>query len=338
MKYLITGPAWIGDMVMAQTLFILLKQHDPNAVIDVLAPGWSQPLLQRMPEVNQGIELSVGHGELALGKRYALGRKLAEHGYDQAIVLPNSFKSALVSFWAKIKQRTGWRGECRYGLLNDIRVLDKSRYPLMTERFAALALPKDHPLPTVLPAPSLLTSADQQTQALKQFKLDKQRPVLGLCPGAEFGPAKRWPEKYYAHVATHYIEQGWQVWMMGSLKDAPVAAQIKAHIPGKMRSYAHSFAGKTALAQAIDLLSLTDVVITNDSGLMHICAALKKNLVAIYGSSSPLFTPPLNDNKIILSLNLECSPCFKRECPLGHLNCLRKLLPDQVIDAVNQFM
>lgn len=338
MKYLIVGPTWIGDMVMAQILFILLKQNDQEAIIDVLAPGWSQPLLQRMPQISSSIILPIGHGELALSKRFYLGKKLTNNNYDQAIVLPNSFKSALIPFWAKINIRTGWKGEFRYGLLNDIRTLDKSKYPLMIERFAALAYPKNQQLPAVLPTPLLVTDTNNQNRALKQFDLDKQRPILGLCPGAEFGPSKRWPEKHYASVAEHYIQQGWQVWLFGSLKDAPIADAVIKNIPEMLHCYVHHLAGKTQLAEAIDLLSLTDIVISNDSGLMHICAALKKNLVAIYGSSSPSFTPPLNNNKIILCLNLECSPCFKRECPLGHLNCLRQLSPYQVINAVDQFI
>lgn len=326
-------------MVMAQTLFILLKQNDHKAIIDVLAPGWSEPLLQRMPQVSNSIVLPAGHGELALYKRFRLGRKLADNGYDQAIVLPNSFKSALVPFWAKIKKRTGWKGEHRYGLLNDLRKPDKSRYPLMTQRFAALAYPKDEILPAVLPTPALITGRQNQNSVLKQFSLEKNRPVLGLCPGAEFGPAKRWPEKHFARVADHYIRQGWQVWLFGSAKDAPIVQAIIENIPDEVsQNYVHPLAGQTKLAEVIDLLSLTDIVISNDSGLMHICAALKKNLLAIYGSSSPSFTPPLNDNKIILHLNLECSPCFKRECPFGHYNCLQQLSPRQVINAIDKLV
>ncbi len=338
MKYLIVGPSWVGDMVMAQVLFRLLKQLMPEAMIDVIAPGWSQPLLARMPEISRGLTLPVTHGELALKKRFRFGRSLVESKYDQAILLPNSFKSALVPFWAKIPVRTGWKGEFRYGLLNDIRKLSKQHYPLMTEQFAALALSGGQSLPDQLPVPSLVADKSNAEQAKQRFQLITDRPILALCPGAEFGPAKRWPERHYSVVASDYIKKGWQVWMFGSQKDITVVEAIKEYLPIEQQKQAYNLAGKTSLGDAIDLLSLTDAVVSNDSGLMHISAALKLNLVAVYGSSSPAFTPPLNENKIILRLGLDCSPCFKRECPLHHLNCLEKLEPARVIDALAQLV
>nr|MDT0251025.1 lipopolysaccharide heptosyltransferase II [Endozoicomonas sp.] len=155
MKYLIVGPSWVGDMVMAQTLFIAIKQQHPDAIIDVLAPAWSLPIIERMPEVRRGIDIPLGHGKLGLSARYQLGKSLRQEKYTHAITLPNSFKSALVPFWANIKHRIGWRGEMRYGLLNDIRKLDKSQYPLMVERFIALAYPEGAELPKPLPIPAL---------------------------------------------------------------------------------------------------------------------------------------------------------------------------------------
>ena len=323
-------------MVMAQGLFMLLKQQDPESVIDVAAPKWSQPLLARMPEVNHGISLPVRHGELALSVRFRQGRQLAGEGYDQAIVLPNSFKSALVPFWAKIPKRTGWKGEFRYGLLNDIRTLDKAKYPLMIERFAALAFKKNQPLPEVLPKPLLIADADNTHEAVSRFSLRRNRPVLGICPGAEFGAAKRWPQRHYTEVINACVARGWQVWIFGSEKDRELSANIRQMTLESVRQHTYNLAGKTELADAIDLLSLADAVVSNDSGLMHIAAALRRNLISVYGSSSPDFTPPLNDNRVMLRLGLECSPCFKRECPFGHLNCLEQLLPERVIQALEQ--
>ena len=337
MKYLIIGPSWVGDMVMAQTLFIELKRLDTEAIIDVLAPAWSAPLLARMPEVRRGIEMPLGHDKLELGVRKALGRSLIAEHYDQAIVLPNSFKSALIPFWAKIGKRTGWKGELRYGLLNDIRTLDKERYPLMIERFVALAQPANAPLPSPLPKPALIANSDNRETAKTKYGLsDSNRPILALCPGAEFGPAKRWPEHHYAAVAQQKLAEGWQVWLFGSDKDRPGNDVIVEQLPSEQHNHVHNLAGKTSLADAIDLLSCADAVVSNDSGLMHIAAALSRNLVVVYGSTSPGFTPPLNDNNRIIRLGLSCSPCFKRECPLVHLNCLNQLEPIQVLTALQE--
>ncbi len=322
---------------MAQTLFIELREQDPQAVIDVLAPAWSAPLLERMPEVNRGIEMPLGHGRVELGIRRSLGKSLCAEKYDQAIVLPNSFKSALVPFFANIPKRTGWKGELRYGVLNDIRSLDKQRYPLMIERFIALAHGKDAALPAPLPKPALLANAANRDEARAKYELnDTCRPILALCPGAEFGPAKRWPERHYAEVAKQKLQEGWQVWLFGSEKDRPGNDEIVAMLPADDQQHVHNLAGKTSLADAIDLLSCADAVVSNDSGLMHIAAALGRNLVVVYGSTSPGFTPPLNDNNRVLQLGLECSPCFKRECPLGHLNCLNELQPEQVLNALTE--
>ena len=323
-------------MVMAQVLFILLKKQNPDAVIDVIAPAWSQPILDRMPEVNRGLILPVKHRELALRTRFRMGRRLVLEAYDQAILLPNSLKSALVPFWAKVPRRTGWKGEFRYGFLNDVRKLDKAAYPLMVERFAALAFPKDIPLPSLLPVPELLADENNIDQALLQFSLQRDKPILSLCPGAEFGPAKRWPERHYASVAEHYVNKGWQVWLFGSKNDVDVTMAICDQLPKTIQSQVVNLAGRTQLADAIDLLSVADAVVSNDSGLMHIAAALQRNLVVVYGSSSPKFTPPLNENKAIVRLDLECSPCFKRECPLGHLNCLEQLPASHVIQALDR--
>ncbi|MBU2706251.1 lipopolysaccharide heptosyltransferase II [Zooshikella marina] len=340
MKILVVGPSWVGDMVMAQTLFMSLKAQHPDCVIDVLAPEWSRPILQRMPEVHKSIAMPVGHGQLKLSARWHLARKLRYEHYDQAIVLPNSLKSVLVPAMAKIPQRTGWVGECRYGLLNDIRKLDKSALPLMIQRFIALAYPANTPLSGDLPAPALHVDKVSLQKALARYELmaDESSPVLALCPGAEFGPAKRWPEQHYSAVATHMIQAGWQVWLLGSAKDQEVTAKIASQIPEQWQNQVQNLAGRTSLAEAIDLLSMASAVVSNDSGLMHIAAALERPLVVVYGSTSPDFTPPLNQQQAVVRLGLECSPCFKRECPLGHLKCLHQLTPPTVIEALQRLV
>lgn len=332
-KILIIGPAWVGDMVMAQCLFKLLKQRQPDATIDVLAPAWSLPLLARMPEVSTALVMPIGHGPLALRERYRLGKSLRHQGYTQAIVLPNSFKSALIPFFAKIPVRTGWRGEMRYGVLNDVRILDKQRYPLMIERFMALGLAANENLTSQRFIPELQISAESCARALTNHHLNKTtRPILALCPGAEFGPAKRWPEEYYAVVANTKLGEGWDVWIFGSPKDQVVAERIMELT--KQRCV--NLTGKTKLEEAVDLLSLATVVVSNDSGLMHIAAALNKPLMVVYGPTSAGFTPPLNAKAKILSSALSCQPCFKRECPLNHHRCMVELKPDTVLIAMQE--
>lgn len=332
-KILIVGPAWVGDMVMSQVLFILLKQQNPDVIIDVLAPAWSEALLMRMPQVHSSLISPFGHGELRLKERYLLGKKLRAYEYDQVIILPNSLKSALTPFYAKIPQRTGWQGEWpRFLFFNDARKLDKAKLPLMIQRFAALAFSSQAKLPEKLPYPHLIVSQDALNAALGKYGIDNPTaPLLILAPGAEFGPSKRWPARYFAEVAKVKLDQGWDVWLFGSPKDASIAAEIQEHIKHR----AVDFVGKTSLAEAVDLMSLGNVVLSNDSGLMHIAAALNLPLIAVYGSTSPKFTPPLGDKVEILNLNLPCSPCFKRECPLKHWRCMLDLTPALVIPKLD---
>lgn len=332
---LVVGPSWVGDMVMAQVLFKLLRRQNPDLQLDVLAPAWSRPITARMPEVARSLDMPVGHGKIMLGERYRLGRALSRQGYQRAFVLPGSLKSALVPAFAGIPTRIGWRGEMRYGLIDDIRKLDKKRYPLMIERFAALAFEPGTALPDPLPAPELVSDPAEGERLRDEYELSSDRPVLALCPGAEFGPSKRWPEEHYAALASAKIAQGWQVWLFGSAKDEPVAQRIVDAVPDAERAHVTSLAGRTSLAEAIDLLACADAVVSNDSGLMHIASALNRPLVALYGSSSPSFTPPLGDRVATVKLDLDCQPCFKRECPLGHKRCLTELSVEHVLRALD---
>ncbi len=335
-KYLIVGPSWVGDMVMAQSLFRQLKANHPDNEISVLAPDWTRPLLERMPEVEQSLDSPFRRGEWHWDRRREFGRGLRQRGFTHAIVLPNSFKSALVPFHAGIPRRTGWRGEWRGWLLNDCRRLNKEKLPRMVERFVALGLPPDSPLPAELPRPRLQVREPDRDQALARLKLDPQHPVLALCPGAEFGPSKQWPAAGHGELARDYLARGWQLWLFGSENDRGIAAEIIAGIGDEWSSRCRDLTGETSLAEAIDLLSLAGAVVSNDSGLMHVAAALDRPLAAIYGSSSPKFTPPLAERVELLVTGIECQPCYQRECPYGHLRCLTGIQPELVAGAIER--
>ncbi|MDD5228142.1 MAG: lipopolysaccharide heptosyltransferase II [Methylococcales bacterium] len=334
-KILIIAPSWVGDMVMAQSLFIALKENNPNCQIDVLAPAWSLGLLARMPEVSQTFVIPLTHGEFNVKARFLLGRKLRVEKYDQAIVLPNSWKSALIPFFANIPKRTGFLGEARFGLLNDARKLDKSVLTMTVQRFVALA-ESTSPLPPFkggmcFKFPLLNVIELQQKTVIDKFNLRLSQPILVLCAGAEYGSAKRWTETHFAELASQKIAEGWQIWLIGSEKDKFVTEEIN-----KLTGWqCQDFTGKTDLTEAVDLLSLAHTVVSNDSGLMHVAAALNKKVVAIYGSSDPKFTPPLHADAKIVTLNLPCSPCFKRDCPLQHRRCLTDILPTQISGLIH---
>lgn len=332
-KILIVGPAWVGDMVMAHSLYQMLARHRNNPVIDVLAPAWTLPLLSRFPEVRRGIELPFSHGQLELKQRWRLGRSLRSEQYDQAIVLPRSLKSAIIPFAAKAKRRSGYLGELRWGLLNDFRNLDKRMLPRTVDRFISLGLDKGELLPAKIPFPSISVEKDTAKEVLARMgKKLSGKPVIGLCPGAEYGPAKRWPAEYFAEIASQKLDEGWDVWLFGSGSDASIAKNIQSMLNERCLD----LTGKTSIVEAADLMSLTALVVTNDSGLMHLAAAVDIPVIALYGSSNPKHTPPLSDRAKVLSLGLACSPCMKRECPLGHTNCLYQLKPELVLDNIPQ--
>lgn len=331
-KILVVAPSWVGDLVMAQTLFKLLKQQRVDCKIEALVPSWSAGLISRMPEVEHAILLPFRHGELKLKERYQFAKRLRERGYDQAIILPNSFKSSWIPYWAKIPVITGWLGELpRFFLLNDVRRLNPKAFPRMVQRFAALAFPKKSALPNSLPFPRLTTDLVQQEKTLSKYHLTLSKKILMLAPGAEFGPSKRWPVDYYAAVANNKIQQGWQVWLLGSINDQMITQKIVALTDFQ----AIDLAGKTTLEEVVDLMALATLVLTNDSGLMHVAAAVDVPVMALYGSTSPEFTPPLSEKAKIIGLHLSCSPCFKRICPLGHGRCMKDISPQRVLDEIS---
>jgi heptosyltransferase-2 len=287
---------------MAQPLLARLQGE-----IDVLAPEWVAPVMRRMPEVRSVISTPFHHGPLQLRERWKLGREIRGR-YDQAYVLPNTWKSALVPFFAGIPRRTGYVGEARYGLLNDAR---KATGASMAAHYAALG--GGGPLSQ----PRLRVSADEIEQAKRKFGIAGRYAVL--CPGAEYGPAKRWP--YFKDLATRLALPAV---LLGSRKDAEASGGISGT----------DLMGKTTLDEAIALIAGADCVVSNDSGLMHVAAALGRPQVALFGSSSPEHTPPQSRAARVLWLHIECSPCYQRECPLGHFRCMREMPVEMVLDQL----
>jgi heptosyltransferase II len=325
-RILIVAPSWVGDAILSEPLVALLREPLELAVVDVLAPVWCAPVYARMRGVRNIIESPFGHRQLQLGLRRALARTLREQSYTRAFVLPNSFKSALIPWFARIPRRIGYIGEARQFLLTDARRLDTRAYPRLVDRFVALAASRDE-LPPVAPSPVLVPNAANAADAMRALGLSTRRPIAILCPGAEFGPAKRWPTEHFVTLARRFLDSGYAVWLIGSPNDRPAADPIAAAIPDVRNA-----CGRTDLGTAIDLLAQASVVVSNDSGLMHAAAAVGRPLVALFGSSSPDYTPPISPLASVARIDIACSPCFKRECPLGHFKCMRELSPNVVYD------
>ncbi|WJV53997.1 ADP-heptose--LPS heptosyltransferase RfaF [Prodigiosinella aquatilis] len=343
MKILVIGPSWVGDMMMSHSLYRTLKAEHPDAIIDVMAPDWCRPLLARMPEVHQALSMPLGHGTLALGERYRLGASLRHTHYDRAYVLPNSLKSALVPFFAAIPRRIGWRGEMRYGLLNDLRVLNKAAFPLMVQRYVALAYDRERiraasDVPQPLLWPQLRVGDEEIAEVTSIFNLPDVRPLVGFCPGAEFGPAKRWPHYHYGALAQTLIDRGFQVALFGSANDHQAGEDICQSLADTAQEYCINLAGKTSLDQAVVLITACHAVVSNDSGLMHVAAALNRPLVALYGPSSPDFTPPLSHQAEVIRLISGYHRVRKGDAEQGYHQSLIDIQPERVLEALARYL
>lgn len=324
-RILIVAPSWVGDAILSEPLLALLRDPYEDPIVDVLVPPWCAPVYARMRGVRRIVEAPFGHGKLDLAGRRRLAGELAAEGYSHAFVLPNSWKSALVPFLARIPKRVGYRGEARWGLLTDARSLDERAMPRLVDRFAALAVAKGALVP-MPPAPILVPDAVNRARAMRALHLKTDRPVVILCPGAEYGPAKRWPPNQFAELAALFLHDGLQVWIVGSPNDR-VAADAVLNSLGENVHKVRDLTGRTDLGTAIDILSSASLVVSNDSGLMHAAAAVGVPVLALFGSSSPGYTPPLSPLAQVARIDIACSPCFQRECPLGHFRCMRELKP-----------
>ena len=336
MKILVVGPSWVGDSVMAQTLYKRIKKELPSSQIDVISPHWSLALLERMPEVCKKIVSPFSHGETKLLERYRLGQGLKKENYDRAIVLTNSLKSSLIPYFARIGVRTGWLGEFRYGLINDIRSSKELKKSLMVEKFAALSLYEENYSIENLTFPELEIDFANQRKFLEEFSIDYSKNTMAICPGAEFGPSKRWPAEYYAEIAIFYVNKGWNVLCIGSKNDEDIGIEIGSlNNLGCNESFINLI-GKTSLQDAIDILAFTEKVVTNDSGLMHIAAAVKTPLVALYGPSSPEYTPPLISKKKILRKTQGYEKVRYGSNEKGYHQSLLDIKPEEVLNALEE--
>ena len=336
MKFLIVGPSWVGDAVMAQTLYKILKKDDQDHRIEVLSPDWSLPLLERMKEVSRSIPSPFKHGELKLKTRFNLGKELRQENYDRSIIMTNSLKSSLIPFFAKIPVRTSWLGELRFGFINDLRPKEIDSHPLMIEQFAKLGLNSIEEIKKPLPYPSLKIDLKNLEVQIQKLKIDVSKPSLAICPGAEFGPAKKWPSNYYAEVCNEFLFKDWNVLVFGSINDVLTGSKIESSINHQYSEGFFNLVGKTSLLDAIDLISYCKKAVTNDSGLMHIAAAVGTPLVALYGPSSPAYTPPLTDNKKILRKMEGYEKKREGDLERGYHQSLMAIKPTEVINALEE--
>jgi heptosyltransferase II len=328
LRTLVISPNWIGDAVMAQPLLALLRQQHPDRPIDVLAPPGVAPVWRAVAEVDTVLEMPLRHGALQLKERWKYARVLRQRGYADAYVLPNTIKYALIPWLAGIPRRVGYKGEMRYGLINVMHHDDEPARPMMPF-YAALAQDPSLPAPRKVARPAMQVPAGAAAAACARYGIDPARQLVVYAPGAEFGPAKRWPPRHFGDLAQRIVaaDPEVQIALLGSPKDRPTCEEVIV-AAGPAASNMLNLAGSTKLDEAAALIAQSAALVTNDSGLMHIASGLNKPLVALYGPTDPRHTPPSSESAHWVWLHLECAPCQERVCPLGHHHCMEKLGPD----------
>lgn len=320
---------WIGDFVRCHSVVKVLRQRFPHRPVDMLASSLCAPLTDYMPGLRQAVIVDLPRSQLALGRQWALAQRLKREAYGTALIMPRTWKAALAPFLAGIPERTGFVGEARYVLLNDARSGEK-KLPRMIDRCGALALPRDATIPADWPLPELKVSPDEIKAWRKRGGLDNSRPVVALAPGA-VGPSKRWPKESYAAVARRLVADGFDVWILGGPGEKALAVDIAGE------TQARDLTG-IDLRDAILALAGAGAAISNDSGLLHVAAALGTPSIGIFGPTSPWHWAPLNPlaATIETAAALPCRPCHKPVCRLGHHRCMTEIAPDQVIAAVRK--
>jgi heptosyltransferase-2 len=316
---------WIGDFVRCHSVVKLLKSQNPNRAVDFLTTSNNAPLLDYMPGVRKGIVWDLPRKRLALTQHHALAQKLRAEGYGQALIMPRTWKSVLAPFLAGIPIRTGFFGEARIGVLNDVR-FGEHALPRMIDQCATLALPKGAVPPPEWPLPELTIAKGELSAWRARIGLAGDRPLIALAPGA-VGPSKRWPSAYFAEVAAQFDREGASVVVVGSPSEAPLASEICARAPR-----IHNLTGSD-LRNAILALGSADVAVSNDSGLLHVAAALETPAIGIFGPTSPWHWAPLNPLAAVVQSDgtLDCRPCHKPVCRPGHHRCMREIPAAKVI-------
>ena len=321
---------WIGDFVRCHSVVKLLNARFPDRPVDILSTTLCAPLTDYMPGLRRAVVVDLPRSRIALKDQLALARRLKRENYGNALIMPRTWKSALAPFLAAIPQRTGFIGEMRFGLLNDLRPGER-RLPRMVDRCAALALPREAALPPAWPLPELkVARAEIESWRRAHGLAFDNRPVVVLAPGA-VGPSKRWPATAYAALARHLIAEGFAVWVVGGPEEKSLAVEIIGE------TSAHDLTGHD-LRNAILALAAAAVAVSNDSGLLHVAAALGTPAIGIFGPTSPWHWAPLNPLAATIETKskIDCRPCHKPVCRLGHHRCMRDIPPDQVLAAVRQ--
>ncbi|MFI4973220.1 MAG: lipopolysaccharide heptosyltransferase II [Caulobacterales bacterium] len=332
-RFLIVGPVWVGDAVMMHSLLQRLKLDDPASHITVFAPPHVTPVLRRFAEIDELIPNDFAHGALRLADRWRLARSMAGR-FDHALVLPTSFKSALIPFLAGVPRRTGYMREARYGLINDARPLNEKTMPRVVDHYDFLAEPRGVAFPRAALQPRLNVDQSERTTLLAELGLSEGGRAVALCIGGDGGAAKRWPAAHFAELARRLVEAGHQAWLVS----APEYREAGDEIVRLSGGAAVNLCGRTTLGEAIVLLSAAGAAVSNDTGLMHITAALGRPVVALYGPTAPNRIPPLSDRAAVVQEDLPCRPCYARECPLGHNNCMKQLAPSRVFEALRNLL
>ncbi len=327
---LIVPYMWIGDFVRCHSVVELLNARYPRRPVDMLATTLCAPLADYMPGLRQAIIADLPRSRLALKEQFALAKRLKREGYGSALVMPRTWKSTLAPFFAGIPERTGFAGEARFVLLNDVRFGERA-LPRMVDRCAALALPAGAKLPPDWPLPELKVSR-QEVEAWRQKRglNTDSRQIVALAPGA-VGPSKRWPSAAYAALSRRLLAEGFAVWVLGGPDEKPLAAEIVGD------TAARDLTGHD-LRDAILALAAASAAVSNDSGLLHVAAALGTPSVGIFGPTSPWHWAPLNPlaGTIETTTELSCRPCHKPVCRFVHHRCMRDILPDQVMAATHR--